>query len=43
MAKSRREVMDERKRLTEDGRRFLSERIKESLTRESERIDQEES
>lgn len=43
MAKSRREVMDERKRLTEDGRRFLSQSIKESLARESERIDQEES
>jgi hypothetical protein len=43
MAKSRQEVMDERKMLTEDGRRFLSKRIKESLARESERIDQEES
>jgi len=42
-AKSRREVMDERKMLTEDGRRFLSQSIKESLARESERIDQEES
>jgi len=42
-SKSRREVMDERKMLTEDGRRFLSEGIKESLARELGKSDQEES